>query len=87
MPGMSGWEFARAVRERDKRIPLVVVTGWGEAVGSNEQNAAQVDWVVAKPFDNRQIVSIVREISHRREEFGRLGEVVGDAEFAASLIN
>jgi signal transduction histidine kinase/CheY-like chemotaxis protein len=87
MPGMSGWEFARAVRERDKRIPLVVITGWGEAVGSNEQNAAQVDWVVAKPFDNRQIIDIVREISQRREELGRLGEVVGDAEFAASLIN
>jgi signal transduction histidine kinase/CheY-like chemotaxis protein len=87
MPGMSGWEFARSVRERDKRIPLVVVTGWGEAVGSNEQSAAQVDWVVAKPFDNRQIIDIVREISHRREEFGRPGEVVGDAEFAASLIN
>ncbi|HYY58357.1 MAG TPA: ATP-binding protein, partial [Pyrinomonadaceae bacterium] len=42
LPGMSGWELARAIRERDRLLPLAVVTGWGEAVGSNEQKAAQV---------------------------------------------
>ena len=68
MAGMSGWELARAIRERDQQIPLAVITGWGEAVGSGEQNAAQVNWVVAKPFDTAQVIGIVREISRRREE-------------------
>src|SRR5205814_9358002 len=27
MPGMSGWELARAIRERDEHIPLAVITG------------------------------------------------------------
>jgi signal transduction histidine kinase/CheY-like chemotaxis protein len=67
MPEMSGWELARAVRERDDRIPLAVITGWGEAVGSNERKAAQVDWVVAKPFDTPQILEIAREVVRRRE--------------------
>jgi signal transduction histidine kinase/ActR/RegA family two-component response regulator len=67
MPEMSGWELARAVRERDSQIPLAVITGWGEAVGSNEQKAAQVDWVVAKPFDSAQIVEIAREVFRHRE--------------------
>ena len=31
MPGMSGWELARAIRERSSQIPLAVITGWGEA--------------------------------------------------------
>jgi DNA-binding response OmpR family regulator len=65
MSGMSGWELARAIREHDARIPLAVVTGWGEAVGSAEQRDAQVDWVVAKPFDTGQILSIAREIARR----------------------
>jgi signal transduction histidine kinase/ActR/RegA family two-component response regulator len=67
MPEMSGWELARAVRERNAGIPLAVITGWGEAVGSNERKAAQVDWVVAKPFDTPQILEIVREVARRQE--------------------
>ncbi|HKC66574.1 MAG TPA: ATP-binding protein [Pyrinomonadaceae bacterium] len=67
MPGMSGWELARAVRERNKTIPLAVVTGWGEAVGSHERKAAGVDWVVAKPFDTLHIIEIAQEVFRRRE--------------------
>jgi len=67
MPGMSGWELARAVRERNKAIPLAVVTGWGEAVGSHERKAAGVDWVVAKPFDTLHIIEIAQEVFRRRE--------------------
>jgi signal transduction histidine kinase/ActR/RegA family two-component response regulator len=67
MPEMSGWELARAVRERNTNIPLAVITGWGEAVGSSERKAAQVDWVVAKPFDTPQIVEIAQEVFRRRE--------------------
>jgi signal transduction histidine kinase/ActR/RegA family two-component response regulator len=67
MQGMSGWEFARAVRERDAHLPLAVVTGWGEAVGSTERDAARVDWVVTKPFDASQILAIAREVARRVE--------------------
>jgi signal transduction histidine kinase/ActR/RegA family two-component response regulator len=67
MQGMSGWELARAVRELDKSIPLAVITGWGEAVGSSERSAAQVDWVIAKPFEAAQILSIAREVARRAE--------------------
>ena len=68
MPGMSGWELACAVREQDRSIPLVVVTGWGEAVGSGQQKAAGVDWVVTKPFNAARIVELAAEIVRRRHE-------------------
>ncbi len=74
MQGMSGWELAHAVRELDGKIPVAVITGWGEAVGSSERLAAQVDWVIAKPFDTAQILAIAREIA-RRGEAGRQGIV------------
>jgi signal transduction histidine kinase/CheY-like chemotaxis protein len=63
MPGMSGWELAREIRQINKRIPIAVITGWGEAVGSNEKKAAGVDWVVAKPFTADRIAELVREIN------------------------
>jgi signal transduction histidine kinase/ActR/RegA family two-component response regulator len=62
MPGMSGWELAREIRQINTRIPIAVITGWGEAVGSNEQKAAGVDWVVAKPFTADRIAELVREV-------------------------
>ncbi len=63
MPGMSGWELAREIRQINTRIPIAVITGWGEAVGSNDQKAAGVDWVVAKPFTADRISELVREIN------------------------
>jgi len=66
MPGMSGWELARAIRERNAGIPLAVVTGWGEAVGSSEQQEAKVDWVVTKPFSITRISEIAEEVSRRQ---------------------
>jgi signal transduction histidine kinase/ActR/RegA family two-component response regulator len=65
MPGMSGWELAREIRELNKEIPIAIITGWGEIVGSNEQRAAGVDWVVAKPFTADRIAELVREIDVR----------------------
>ena len=67
MPGMSGWELAQAIREQDQFIPIAVITGWGEAVGLNEQQAAGVDWVVAKPFTADRIVELVKEVSRKYE--------------------
>jgi signal transduction histidine kinase/ActR/RegA family two-component response regulator len=68
LPGMSGWELARAVRERDEQIALAVITGWGDTVSPEEQSAAKADWVVPKPFTIDRITDLVREISHRKSE-------------------
>jgi CheY-like chemotaxis protein len=67
MPGMSGWELARAIRERDRQIPLAVITGWGDAVGSDAQQKAGVDWVVTKPFKADRVAELARDVSRRRD--------------------
>jgi two-component system capsular synthesis sensor histidine kinase RcsC len=66
MPGLSGWELAQAIRQRSEMIPIAVITGWGEAVGSDEQKAAGVDWVIAKPFTADRISELVKEIRRQR---------------------
>lgn len=67
MPGMSGWELAHAIRQRNETIPIAVITGWGEAVGSDEQKEARVDWVITKPFRAERISELAEEICTRRE--------------------
>ncbi|HKG47458.1 MAG TPA: response regulator [Pyrinomonadaceae bacterium] len=68
MPGMSGWELAREIRHINASIPIAVITGWGEAVGSHEQKAAGVNWVVAKPFTADRIAELVRDIDLARQK-------------------
>lgn len=66
LPGMNGWELARAIRERDEEIALAVITGWGDTVSSEEQTEAQADWIVPKPFSVERIIALVQEISQRK---------------------
>jgi signal transduction histidine kinase/ActR/RegA family two-component response regulator len=68
LPGMSGWELARAVRERDSEIALAVITGWGDEVSHEERDAAQADWVVPKPFTVERITELVGQVSRRKSE-------------------
>jgi signal transduction histidine kinase/CheY-like chemotaxis protein len=68
MPGMSGWELARAIRQRDSQVPLAIITGWGEAVSTTEREVAGVDWVLSKPFSMAQIADIAHEVSRQREQ-------------------
>ncbi|HEX3558477.1 MAG TPA: ATP-binding protein [Pyrinomonadaceae bacterium] len=72
LPGMSGWELARAVRERDAEVALAVITGWGDEVSHEEQAAAQADWIIPKPFTVERITDLVNEVSNRRSSHNRL---------------
>jgi CheY-like chemotaxis protein len=50
MPGMTGWELVRAVREIDARVPIALVTGWGDSIAPEVSREAAVDLVISKPF-------------------------------------
>ncbi len=67
MPGMNGWELLRLISERDQRVPLAVITGWGELVSTHEEKAARVEWVLTKPFSMSQVCEIAQEIARRRK--------------------
>lgn len=66
MPEMNGWELAHAVRQGHEEIPIAVITGWGEAVGSSEQKEAGVNWVVSKPFSMDRISELVADVRKQR---------------------
>jgi signal transduction histidine kinase/ActR/RegA family two-component response regulator len=66
MPGMNGWELLRLIGERDRQVPLAVITGWGELVSTHEEKAARVEWVLTKPFAMSQICELAQEITRRK---------------------
>jgi signal transduction histidine kinase/ActR/RegA family two-component response regulator len=67
MPGMSGWDLITAIRKRSETIPLAIVSGWADAISWDTRNAANADWIVAKPFDINRITEIANEIAERKK--------------------
>ena len=59
MPGMSGWQVARAVKAMRPDVPVVLVTGWGVEVDVDELQAHGVDRVMTKPFRYEDVQEVV----------------------------
>ena len=50
MPGMTGTDLARTVRDRWPHLRLGLMTGWDEAESPVGEASSVVDFVIAKPF-------------------------------------
>jgi two-component system response regulator AtoC len=67
MPGLSGLELLAAIRERDARLPVVVLTAHGnERVAVQAMKAGAWDYL-AKPFSNDELrLVLARAVETRR---------------------
>ena len=64
MPGMSGWEVLAAVRQRDPRMPVVIITGT-PAVGDPRASQPGVA-VLKKPIDLKALDATIKEKLRQR---------------------
>jgi DNA-binding response OmpR family regulator len=65
MPGISGSDVARAVKQCNANTPVVLVTGWDTEPFEDEIIDSGVDRVLYKPFDMDEILSLVVELIGR----------------------
>ncbi|MCK4242928.1 MAG: response regulator, partial [Dehalococcoidia bacterium] len=56
MPDISGWEVAKAVKEKRPETPVVLITGWGIQLDSEEMSRSGIEGVIAKPFSKQALV-------------------------------
>ena len=59
MPGMSGQEVARAVKEAKAEVPVILITGWGLQLDSSEMG---VDGMIAKPFKKEALSRLINNV-------------------------
>ncbi len=50
MPDISGRDVARAIKDIEPQIPVLLVTGWGVQLDPREMKEMGIDGVIAKPF-------------------------------------
>ena len=68
MPGMSGWDVARAVKHLAPDTPVVLVTGWGMDVADDRLRESGVDLLVGKPFRASDVRRAVQDALRLRAQ-------------------
>ncbi|HEY7040201.1 MAG TPA: GAF domain-containing protein [Methylomirabilota bacterium] len=56
MPDVNGWEVARAIKAMRASMPVLLLTGWADAL---DADAGRVDAVIKKPFDVSKLAAAV----------------------------
>ena len=93
LPGMSGLEILRKIKEGNKSLPVIMLTAFGEirtAVEAMKQGAHDF---ITKPFDNDAMIMTIKktlELKYLNQEVGILrkkldekyrdGDVIGNSE-------
>jgi CheY-like chemotaxis protein len=49
MPGMTGWEVAKGIKAARPRLPVILLTGWGQQISERTPGYSYVDQVLEKP--------------------------------------
>jgi CheY-like chemotaxis protein len=56
MPGMTGWQVARAVKDRAPEVPVVMMSGFGVEVAPEDLHRHGVDLVLPKPLQIQDVL-------------------------------
>ncbi len=67
MPGVSGWEVCRLIKEVSPHTPVGMITGWGEEKSRDKMEEYGLDFFISKPFDLAQILNVVAEAIESRK--------------------
>ncbi|MBI3625601.1 MAG: GAF domain-containing protein, partial [Candidatus Rokubacteria bacterium] len=67
MPRVNGWQLARAVKDHDPSVPVLLVTGLGVELSAGELFAHGVAAVLSKPVRLEDILSAVATFGYRRQ--------------------
>lgn len=64
MPGMSGYEACRLIREQSwgRRAVIVALTGWGQIEDKQKSQEAGFDKHLVKPLDTRELEGVLKAL-------------------------
>jgi DNA-binding response OmpR family regulator len=65
MPGLSGWDVARAIRATSAAPPVFLVTGFCVEVSPDELGPQGVDAVLPKPISLQDMVGALATVRRR----------------------
>jgi GAF domain-containing protein/CheY-like chemotaxis protein len=77
MPGLSGWEVADQIKAIHPDTPVILSTGWGVNSDQHVLEKENVDRMINKPFNMKQILSLIGELLASRKKQDKVSEIPG----------
>ena len=66
LPGMSGYEICKAIRENDELVPIMVLSARRDSQDKAHAFDCGADQYVTKPFDLNEVLSRVKNLLRRK---------------------
>jgi CheY-like chemotaxis protein len=63
MPGLNGWEVARAAKSQNPQLPVVLVTGWANTIATENPARIFVDAILPKPCRIEEIQATIGRLT------------------------
>ncbi|MVM40882.1 response regulator [Spirosoma sp. HMF3257] len=70
LPGINGFEICRSVRAAKPRLPIIILSAWGEIEDKEEGLALGADDYLVKPFDFRELIARIKVCLRRSALMG-----------------
>ncbi len=66
LPGPSGWDLARAIKEKDPKVPVVLLSGWDVETEDNSLKLL-VEKVLPKPVKIKEMLDTIDQLAIKPE--------------------
>jgi CheY-like chemotaxis protein len=63
MPGLTGWDVARAVKAKNPYLPVILVTGSSNSIAVDQPERAFVDAVLPKPCRIEELQAVIGRLT------------------------
>lgn len=62
MPELSGWDVAQSIKAQRPEFPVILLTGWGDFVETDQRRKRKVDGILKKPFHLEQLLALASDL-------------------------
>lgn len=66
MPGLSGWQVAKEIKQISRDTPIALITGWDLEEKKEESKQNGVDTIITKPFRVEQVLQAVQQLLQQK---------------------
>src|SRR5579864_5608213 len=66
LPGMDGIQILQKVREKQKDLPIIMVTGYGNVELAEQALKLGADHYLSKPFHNKELIDVIQQVLEKR---------------------